>query len=1002
MTEMEKIFENAPVCSAYVALCGRFLSCNKSFCKLLGYRESELKQLNFKTITHQEDLDLSLVNVEKLLRDKINSYSIEKRYIHKDKRIKWVLLSVCLIKDDEGRPDCFFTQMQDISDKKQVEQELREAQSRYDRAIDGAGVGLWDWEIEEDKLYSSPTLLSMLGLKKHDQIPTRKDSEQYIHPDDIELRRAAMDNHLKNNTPFDLEYRLRHKSGKYIWVNSRGRAVRDELGRPIKMSGSLIDITEKKRAEQELEEQNEVFRSIFADSNIGIVILSLDGKIMKVNPKIIKESGYSAKEIIGKSFLDFLHDDEDKSEVIKKFKVELPDSLLPETMLRRYKNKKGVEVCLLTTSSLINDSKGMPSYWVVQAQDITMQKIAEEKIKESEIRYELAMRGASMGLWDYDLVEDTVYWSDRLKAILGLPKKFSLFSMKQIEEYIHPDDISIRRRAIKDLLENHKRYNTEFRIRHEKGHYIWMLVKGYAIWDEKGKAIRMTGSLEVIDKRKKAESELAEKTNTFVSVFDHSPIGMVLVSLGYKYIRVNNSFCKIVGYSKKELLKMGFEDITPKEELQRDYDGVGAMIRGKIKNYQCEKRYFHKNGNIIWVLLSSALIRDISGKPLYLATQVQDITKRKAIEQELQQNKERLDRAVRGSNIGLWDWDIKSDKIYWSSRIGEILGIKESEFVPYLGMIEERVHPSDRKMRKKMFEDHLQYGKKFDFQYRMRHKNGHYIWLHTRGEVVRDKSGKPIMMAGSVDDITERKQAEVKIDEYTKELERINADLDSFAYIASHDLKEPIRGLCNNAQFLKDDYENVLDESGLRRIDRILFLCSRMQKLVNDLLHFARLKNQDMIIKKVDLNYVIKDIESTLQNIFDYTNAKIIVPKKLPQVTCDEIIVTELYRNLITNGIKYNTKKEKIIEIGYREEIINKETYVPQYVFYVKDNGIGIEKKHFEDIFRIFKRLEDEEEPWKGTGIGLTFVRKIVERHGGKIWLESELKKGTTFYFTLS
>lgn len=250
---------------------------------------------------------------------------------------------------------------------------------------------------------------------------------------------------------------------------------------------------------------------------------------------------------------------------------------------------------------------------------------------------------------------------------------------------------------------------------------------------------------------------------------------------------------------------------------------------------------------------------------------------------------------------------------------------------------------------------------------------------------------------GTVRDISERKAADAAIHDFIDKLTRSNQELDDFAYIASHDLKEPIRGLSNNARFLHEDYTDAVDDTGKRRLNRMVYLCQRMEALVDDLLYFSRLSRQELAIQSVDLNAVIRDIELMMEATLVERNVEIVLPAPLPVVTCDVPRVTELFRNLIGNAVKYNDKPRKRVEIGVSE--IDEARQAP--VFYVRDNGIGIDARFFSDIFRIFKRLNEEDDTVKGTGVGLTFVKKIVERHSGRIWLESELGVGTTFYFTL-
>lgn len=256
------------------------------------------------------------------------------------------------------------------------------------------------------------------------------------------------------------------------------------------------------------------------------------------------------------------------------------------------------------------------------------------------------------------------------------------------------------------------------------------------------------------------------------------------------------------------------------------------------------------------------------------------------------------------------------------------------------------------------------------------------------------KIGGERMFVGTIRDITERKEAEREIQQHLGALKRSNQELDDFAYIASHDLKEPLRGLSNNALFLKEDYGDQMDKDAIHRLGRMMYLCERMERLVNDLLYFSRLGRQELAVQRTDLNEVIHDIESMMESSLQEANATIRIVGTLPTITCDLPRITEVYRNLITNAIKYNNKAVRTVEVG-------SELREGERVFYVRDNGIGIPVEFYGDVFRIFKRLNDEDDSVKGTGVGLTFVKKIIERHQGRIWIESEPGVGTTFLFTI-
>ena len=243
-----------------------------------------------------------------------------------------------------------------------------------------------------------------------------------------------------------------------------------------------------------------------------------------------------------------------------------------------------------------------------------------------------------------------------------------------------------------------------------------------------------------------------------------------------------------------------------------------------------------------------------------------------------------------------------------------------------------------------------------------------------------------------------------------KELSRSNIELDAFAYIASHDLKEPLRGIYNYSSFLIEDYGEILGEDGSDKLNTLMRLTHRMEDLINSLLHYSRLGRAELNLKPVNLNNLLIGVLDVIKASARDTQVEFKIPQPLPTIDCDRTQVNELFTNLISNGIKYNQQTHKIIEIGYLDaadlstdqlQPMPFEQNADKTIFYVRDNGIGIREKHLEAIFRIFKRLHGQKKFGGGTGAGLTIARKIVERHGGEIWVESVYQAGSTFYFTL-
>jgi len=230
------------------------------------------------------------------------------------------------------------------------------------------------------------------------------------------------------------------------------------------------------------------------------------------------------------------------------------------------------------------------------------------------------------------------------------------------------------------------------------------------------------------------------------------------------------------------------------------------------------------------------------------------------------------------------------------------------------------------------------------------------------------------------------------------ELERSNDELDSFAFITAHDLKEPLRGIHNYSHLLIESYGEQLDGEGQQKLQTLMRLTRRMESLIESLLYYSRVGRAELIRTEVNLNNLVSETLEMMQLRLQESNAQVHVNGALPNLHGDAVMLREVFENLIGNAVKYNDKGARKIEVGH---LAATKASASAPIFYVRDNGIGIEAKHHNDIFHIFRRLHGREQYGGGVGAGLTITKKIVERHGGRIWVESTPGAGTTFYFTL-
>lgn len=332
----------------------------------------------------------------------------------------------------------------------------------------------------------------------------------------------------------------------------------------------------------------------------------------------------------------------------------------------------------------------------------------------------------------------------------------------------------------------------------------------------------------------------------------------------------------------------------------------------------------------------------------------------------------------------------------WNAAAERLFGYSAAEAV---GQHISLIIPPDRQGEEAHIIARLKQGEQVDhFETIRRRKDGASVTISLTVSPLINSRGQIIGASKIARDITDQKRSEARLRSYVAALELSNRDLEEFAYIASHDLKEPLRGLSNNATFLKEECEGFLDNSALRRLSRIHFLTQRIENLIDILLQYSRLARCDLAVEDVDVDEVARDAIGAMDKVLATGGANVTVRSPLPTLKCDGMKLREVLIHLIRNAIKYNDRPEKRIEIGVRHG----DGEATEPIFYVQDNGIGIESMFLDEVFRIFRRLNVEDEDKRSYGVGLTFARQIITRHGGKIWLESCPGEGTTVLFTLA
>ena len=353
---------------------------------------------------------------------------------------------------------------------------------------------------------------------------------------------------------------------------------------------------------------------------------------------------------------------------------------------------------------------------------------------------------------------------------------------------------------------------------------------------------------------------------------------------------------------------------------------------------------------------------------------------------------ERLNLALKASGVGTWIWGAPNKHIsldeFASPLFGCPSGVYEVAYDVFLGL----VHRDDRQRVEREMRSVSSEDGSFESSFRVVWPDGTVRDLSARAKAYPGVDGKPERTTGVFWDITERKRAEERLRQLMVELERSNKELELFAYVASHDLQEPLRMVSSYTQLLERRYSDKLDDDAREFIGYAVDGANRMQRLINDLLEFSRLSTRGRPLVPIDIAEVLGVVRANLSIAIEDADA-LVTNDDSPWVVADAGQMGQLFQNLIGNAIKFRNGARPHVHVSALESDAH-------WQFSVHDNGIGIEPEYFERIFVIFQRLHTKDD-YPGTGIGLALCKRIVERHGGKIWVESKPHEGSTFYFTI-
>jgi PAS domain S-box-containing protein len=645
--------------------------------------------------------------------------------------------------------------VRDITERKQAEEALRQSEERFRSVFENSPVGLLLITPDYRIMKANESFRRMLGYSETEL--EFLNPLDFTYPEDLdENRRRGEALFAGELSGYTLEKRFLKKNREIIWTNLRVAAIRDREGRVVYGLGIIEDITERRHAQQALLESEERFRKVFETSPLGMGLITPDYRLAKVNRSLCRMSGYSEAELLTMNPLDHTHpDDWEESAAMSQrlLRGEIPFYQIE----KRYIRKNGEIFWATLTSSVIRDHEGRLTYVLGMVEDITQRK---------EVEGELRLAGEVLGNMQEGVclvrIEDgiIVHANHKFETMYGYePNEMVGLQVSAINGGDRPS-AEIENEIRTGLLQSGT-WRGEILQRRKGGQTFWCAITASTVRHHKF-GLAAISIHQDITERKCQQEALRESEELFRGLVEQSPVGVSLMGMDYRLVKVNPAYSRMLGYSEDELTKMTVLDLTLPEDRSATVNLAEGLFVSGGPLQKIEKRYITKSGQIIWARINASVIHDSQGKPIYGMGIIEDITDRKRSEEELRVLSQRLSLAVKSAALGIWEWDLRTDLGVWNERMFEIFRIQSKSHVRREDW-EPRIYREDLPRVDVFMEDIVRNRAPQTTEFRVALPDGALRYVSALGGPIWDEKGNPSGVVGVALDVTERKQAEHKL-----------------------------------------------------------------------------------------------------------------------------------------------------------------------------------------------------------------------------------------------
>ena len=1007
-----------------------WLQVNDKLCELFGYSQDELLLKSWEELTYADDFAVHLEQCNRLLCGERDGYTMDKRFVRKNGGVIYTNLSVRCVRDASENVDYFMILVQDITERKQAEEKLREKEEFLRLVINNIPQLIFWKDINSVYLGCNKVFAQLFfDTNNPDEVVGKRDfdsnrlSEQAQRFHDLESRVMETD-----RPAYHVVEEIVQADGKR-WIESNKIPLHDSTGQVIGLLGTSEDITERQQAELLLKEYNQTLEREVADrtralrkqeaflrliiDNIPQLIFWKDrhSVFLGCNKSVVQFAQLdNPDQIVGKTDLDLVwkaHADYFLRQDRQVMASNTPEYRIIEQILQ----PDGSIFWGETNRIPLHDDKTGKVVGVLGTiEDITARKQAKDALKQAKERLSTVLNSLNSGVYVSDMQTYRVLfvnqYAQKKWAKNDVIGKICWQTLQTGQT--GPCGFCTNDRLIMKNGQATNTYTWEF---HDSALNHWFIVQDRAIsWDD-GRLVRLS-VLTDITPRKRALEALREREAHLNAIFDNAAAGIVLADVNGYFLDCNAKWLEMTGYTCQEMGTLTYLDVTYPDDIEISKKHFEPLTRDVINSYHIEKRFLRKNNRFFWADVSMTVIRNHKGVFKSAIGVIVDITERKEAEDALRASEARYRGVVEDQTELICRFLPDTTLTFVNDAYCRYFGVQRDEILGHKFLMlmpeeaRETVLPNLQPL--------LNHEKSIMVHERpIKTEHGELCWQQWSDRAICDDNGQVVELQSVGRDITERKQWEMELQEAKEAAEAANRAKSTFLANMSHELRTPLNGILGYTQILNRD--NTLSEKHKEGIDIIERSGHYLLTLINDILDLSKIEAGKIELYPSDFNFnqFIQSITEIFQMRADQKGVTFIYQQlsSLPVGICaDEKRLRQIIINLLGNAIKFTQQGRVVLKVGYdgyspdsdTQTLSKQEEKWDKIRFQVEDTGIGIAEEELDKIFSPFQQVGDPDYRAEGTGLGLSITQKLVEMMGGELHVRSVLGEGSRFWTTLS